>query len=355
MRQDMPVVTVSRHDIGPGHPCFIIAEAGVNHDGDIGQALRLVEAAAASGADAVKFQTFCTEALVTRDAPKAEYQRRTTGTTEGQFEMLKRLELSEASHVRIMQHCDACRITFLSTPYDEASVDLLDRLGVPAFKVASTDTTNLPMLEYIGAKSRPVILSTGMCSIEEVGEAVAAVRATGNDSLVLLQCTSQYPAPEDEINLGAIRSLEAAFRCPTGYSDHAEGVAASLWAVAAGACVIEKHFTLDRSLAGPDHAMSIDAGELARLVSGIRAVEKALGDGVKRVMPCEAGNKKTHQKSLVVRRPIASGEVITSGHLACKRPGNGLAPRFYAQVVGRRAARDLAADELIDWSALRPD
>jgi len=344
---------IGNRSVGPEHPCFIIAEAGVNHDGDLDRALALVDIAVRAGADAVKFQTFCTEAIVTRRAPKAEYQRRTTGSSEGQFEMLKRLELSEKSHVRLIEHCTKQSIIFLSTPYDCGSVDLLDRLGVPAFKISSTDTTNLPLLTYAAGKSRPIILSTGMCSHDEVAQAVTAIHNSRNEAFALMQCTSQYPAPVAEINLRVMRTFERTFQCPVGYSDHTLGIVAAIWAVAAGASLIEKHFTLDRSTPGPDHAMSLVPAELKELVQTIRNIEAVLGDGIKRVMPCELQNKLTHQKSIVVRRRIKLGEVITLDHLTCKRPGTGLSPHHIDKVAGRRVTRDLEVDELIDWSALQ--
>lgn len=335
--------------VGHHHPVFIIAEAGVNHNGDLKRALDMVDVAAEAGADAVKFQSFVTEAIITRSAPKAAYQHRTTSANESQFDMLKRLELSEAHHGQLMEHCQGRGIMFLSTPYDLASADLLERLDVPALKIASTDTTNLPFLEEVARKGRPILLSTGMCSLGEVEEAVFTVWSTGNRNLVLLQCTAQYPTPLAEVNLKAISTMEMAFGCPVGFSDHTPGLGAAPWAVAVGACLIEKHFTLSRNLPGPDHAASLEPAELRELVRTIRDVETALGDGVKRVMPCELSNKRTHQKSLVVCKPIAAGEIITRDYLTCKRPGTGLPPRWMSKVVSMRAARDLHPDEIVDW------
>ena len=334
---------------------FVIAEAGVNHNGDLATATELVRVAAAAGADAVKFQTFVTEAIITRTAPKAQYQWRAGGEAESQFDMLKRLEMPEELHRRVIEECRRHGIMFLSTPYDRASAELLHRLDVCAFKIASTDTTNLPFLTDVAAKGRPILLSTGMSSLAEVEEAVAAVRWAGNGRLALFQCTSQYPTPLDEVNLRAIATLQERFGCPVGFSDHTTGIGAAPWAVAAGACMLEKHFTLSRSLPGPDQAMSLEPAELAALVRAIRDVEAALGDGVKRTMPCEQENKRTHQKSLVVCRPVKAGQVVSREDVTAKRPGTGLPPGSLPKVVGRRAARDLQPDDVILWSMLAPD
>ncbi len=341
--------------IGDGHRCFVIAEAGVNHNGDVKLATELVRVAAAAGADAVKFQTFVTEAIITRTAPKAQYQRRAGGEAESQFAMLKRLEMPEELHRRVIEECQRHGIMFLSTPYDLASVELLDRLDVCAFKIASTDTTNLPFLTDVAAKGRPILLSTGMSSLAEVEEAVAAVRSAGNQRLALFQCTSQYPTPLDQVNLRAIAALRERFACPVGFSDHTTGIGAAPWAVAAGASIVEKHFTLSRTLPGPDHAMSLEPAELSALVRAIREVEAALGDGVKRTMPCEEENKRTHQKSLVVCRPVKAGRIVTRDDVTAKRPGTGLPPGTLAKVVGRRAARDLQPDDIVTWSMLAPE
>jgi N-acetylneuraminate synthase len=351
----MAELTVGNRQIGDGHRCFVIAEAGVNHNGDLAMATEMVSVAAAAGADAVKFQTFVTEAIVTRTAPKAEYQRRVGGEAESQFEMLRRLEMSEEFHRRLIAECGRHGIMFLSTPYDWASVELLDRLDVCAFKIASTDTTNLPFLTDVAGTGRPMLLSTGMSSLAEVEEAVVAVRSTGHHRLALLQCTSQYPTPLDQVNLRAIAAMRERFGCPVGFSDHTTGIGAAPWAVAVGASIVEKHFTLSRSLPGPDHAMSLEPAELSALVRAIRDVEAALGDGVKRTMPCEQENKRTHQKSLVVCRPVKAGKVVTREDVTAKRPGTGLPPGSLPKVVGRRAARDLQPDDIITWSMLTPE
>lgn len=344
------VVEIGEYFIGHGCPVFIIAEAGVNHNGDLDRALSMIDAAVAAGVDAVKFQTYSTEALITRTAPKAQYQSLTTDPGESQFEMLKRLEISEEFQRQLVKHCRQRGIMFLSTPYDEGSADLLQELGVPAFKVASTDTTNIPFLKLLARKGRPVILSTGMSTLGEVEEAVFAIQGEGNPDVIILQCTAQYPSPISEMNLNAMATMRQAFGCPVGFSDHSEGIGAAPWAVAAGACMVEKHFTLSRNLPGPDHLASLEPGELTDLVRIVRQVEQAMGDGIKRPVPCELPNKLTHQKSIVARRHIAAGQVLVAEDLTCKRPGTGVRPRYLEQFIGLRARRDIAADELLDWT-----
>lgn len=351
----MSVISIAGHKIGPGQPCFIIAEAGVNHNGDLDSALRLIDAAADAGADAVKFQSFITEELIIPGAPKADYQVEATGEAGSQYKMLKALELSADEQAVLKYHCEELGILYFCTPYENTSVNMLDRMGVAAFKIASTDTTNIPFLRHVASKGRPVILSTGMSTLGEVEQGVNALREGGLEGkIILMHCTSEYPAPIREINLRAIATLQQAFACPTGLSDHTLGIGASPWAVAIGACVIEKHFTLDRSVAGPDHRASLEPGELAELVRTIRDVELALGDGIKRPMPSEVGNKPRMQKSLVACRHIAVGEVITAQDLTTKRPGSGLPPAWFDRVVGKRAAVDIPNGSVltlagVDW------
>ncbi|MCL5884139.1 MAG: N-acetylneuraminate synthase family protein, partial [Deltaproteobacteria bacterium] len=269
----MKAVKIEDRWVGEGHPCFVIAEAGVNHDGDIGQAMRLVDAAASAGADAVKFQAFKAEKLATPDAPKAAYQARATDASESQYRMLKRLELSEDDHRKLSDYCRRRGILFLSTPYDEESADFLSGIGIPAFKVSSGDLTNHPFLEHLAGKGKPVLLSTGMSSLPEVGEAIGVLRKAGAKEIVLLHAVSCYPADPADVNLKAIRTLSGEFDLPVGYSDHTLGVEVACAAVALGACMIEKHVTLDRNLPGPDHRASLEPGELETLVRGIRIVE----------------------------------------------------------------------------------
>jgi len=338
--------------IGDGAPVFFVAEAGVNHNGDASLALKLVDVAAAAGADAVKFQTFRTDALVTRQAPKAAYQRAATGEADSQHAMLSRLELDAAAHAALRGHSARRGIVFFSTPFDEASADDLERLGVPLFKVPSGEITNVPLLRHLAAKRRPLIVSTGMSTLDEVARAVETIRAAGDPPLALLHCLSAYPAPAAEMNLRAMDTLRARFGVPVGLSDHTAGLSVSLAAVARGAAIIEKHFTLDKSLPGPDHAASLDPAELRALVQGIREVESALGDGDKRAMPCELDTQRVARRSLVAARALHAGEALTRDAIRIKRPGTGISPSELERALGRRLRRDVAADEVIEWSAL---
>jgi N-acetylneuraminate synthase len=351
---------------------YIIAEAGVNHNGSLELAKQLVEVAARSGADAVKFQTFKAERLVSRLAPKARYQTETTGAAETQFEMIRKLELDEEAHRVLIKHCALCGIEFLSTPFDLESLELLTGLGISRIKIPSGDISNAPLLLEIARTGKPVILSTGMSTLGEIEDALgvlafgylglsgpgmasfrAAYRsAAGQDALrgmvTLLHCTTEYPAPFAEVNLRCLGTLKVAFGLPVGYSDHTEGIAVPIAAVARGACVIEKHFTLDRSLPGPDHRASLEPGELAQLVSAIRCVEQALGSGRKGPTPSELGNLAVARKSLVAAAAIGEGETFSAGNLAVKRPGSGLSPMLYWEALGARAGRGFAADEEIE-------
>lgn len=340
--------------VGPDHPCLIIAEIGVNHNGDPGLAREMVDVAADAGVDAVKFQTYVTERLVTQSAYKARYQRERTGTLPSQFEMLKNLELPINALTHLQQYCAVRGVGFLSTPYDVSSIELLDEMDVGAFKVASTDTNNIPFLRTIARTGRPVILSTGMSQLADVEAAVRALRDDGGgDQFALLHCVSEYPAPVGELNLRAMATLRKAFRCVVGFSDHTAGIGAAPWAVAMGAQIVEKHFTLDRQLQGPDHRSSVEPDELQELVNTIRAVESAMGDGVKRPTPSEEANIVAMRKSVVVRHRVAAGQTLKRDDLACKRPGSGLPPIWLDRFVGRIAARDLQADELLDLAAVR--
>ena len=340
-------------ELGRG-PAFVIAEAGVNHNGDLDLARRLVDAAAAAGADAVKFQTFRTEALVNKSAPKAEYQRETTGSDESQAAMLKRLELGPAEHAELVRHAARHGIVFFSAPFDEASADLLDSLGVLLFKVPSGEITNAPLLQHIARKGKPIVLSTGMSTLDEVATAVAAVRDAGDPPIVLLHCLSAYPAPTDEINLRAMDTLRERFGCPVGFSDHTLGLSVPIGAVGRGAAVIEKHVTLDKTLPGPDHRASLEPDEFRALVTAIRDVETALGDGDKRPMPSEEDTRRVARKSLVAARALRTGERLAADAIAIKRPGTGLSPADREKILGRRVRRDIAEDELLDWKDLEP-
>ena len=348
----MKTIDIGGRKIGPGQPCFVLAEAGVNHNGDLGLARQLVDVAAQAGADAVKFQTFKADRVVSAATPKAQYQLQTTSPAESQLDMLQRLELSPEASKEICRYCRTRNVLFMSTPFDEESVDLLDELGVPAFKIASGEITNLLFLEYVARKGKPVILSTGMSYLSEVDEAVRAIRSVGCDQVALLHCISAYPTDPEDVNLRALQTLTAAFQVPTGFSDHTLGIEIPLAAVAMGACVIEKHFTLDQSLPGPDHRMSLPPAEFAGMVRAIRKVEVALGDGQKRPASSEADVRRTARRSLVAACDIPAGARIEKRMVTAKRPGTGLAPHLLEQVVGRIAKRRIVSQESLDWEIL---
>ena len=338
--------------IAPGRPAFVIAEAGVNHNGDPALARALIDAAADSAADAVKFQTFRTSALTSRTAPKAAYQIEATGAGESQSEMLMRLELSTETLRALQAHAAARGIVFFSTPFDEASADTLAALGVPMFKIPSGEITNLPLLRHIAAKGKPIILSTGMSTLDEVAQALAAIGDVADVPVAILHCVSAYPAPVGEVNLRAMDALRDRFGRPVGLSDHTLGLEIALAAVARGAAIVEKHLTLDKNLPGPDHRASLEPVEMAALVRGIRNIEAALGDGVKRPMPSELDTRRVARKSLVAARALRAGEELVKDAVAVKRPGTGISPAELERALGRRVRRDLAADDVIDWTAL---
>lgn len=336
-----------RRFCGPTDPVFVIAEAGVNHNGDVALAHRLVDAAVAAGASAVKFQTFNAEALVTEAAPKAAYQDANAPDAKSQLEMLRALELSHDDFRALQKHCDASGIVFLSTPFEAASADFLNAIGVPAFKLPSGEITNLPLIAHVAAMGRPMILSTGMSTMEDVKLALAEIEAANNRETVILHCLSQYPADPAEVNLRAIATLSDAFGYPVGFSDHTEGIDVTLAATALGARVIEKHFTLDRDLPGPDHRASLTPDELAAMVRGIGTVAAALGDGDKRPRTSERNTAEVARKSIVAARAIEAGETIARADLAVMRPGTGMAPARLGEVVGKRAARAIQRHALI--------
>ena len=329
---------------------YIIAEAGVNHNGDMNIAKRLIEVAKAAGADAVKFQTFKTELLVSKNAPKADYQKATTDAAENQFDMIKKLELSVEDHAVLIDYCDEIGIEFLSSPFDLESIDLLHEIGLPLFKIPSGEITNLPYLKKIAAFNKRVILSTGMSTLEEVEEAVNLIVANGTDKdkITLLHCNTEYPTPYEDVNLKAMQTLKSTFGVEVGYSDHTQGIEVPIAAVALGATVIEKHFTLDKSLPGPDQLASLDPQELKQMVDGIRRIEKALGGGAKEVSASEKKNIAIARKSIVATVDIKKGELFSEKNIAVKRPGNGISPMKWESVLGEIAKRDFLADELIE-------
>jgi N,N'-diacetyllegionaminate synthase len=329
---------------------LIIAEAGVNHNGDLNLAKQLIDAAVDAGADLVKFQTFKADRLTTNTAKKADYQTQTTDSTESQHAMLRRLELTEAMHHELIAHCATQSIGFLSTGFDIESVDLLASLGQECLKIPSGEITNLPYLRHIGQLGKTVILSTGMATLGEIETAIKVLEQAGTPraKLTVLHCTTEYPTPMNEVNLRAMQSIHVAFGVAVGYSDHTQGIEVAIAAVAMGATVIEKHFTLDRNLPGPDHAASLEPVEFKVMVTAIRNIEVALGDGIKRLTPSEARNKPVARKSLVASRAIKAGEIFTTENLTAKRPGTGISPMRWDEFVGQTAPRNFAADELIE-------
>jgi len=342
-----PEIQIAGRRIGVGHPCFVIAEAGVNHNGDIEFARGLIDAAVAAGADAVKFQTFATEDLVTESAPKADYQQRILGGSDSQFTMLKKLELGHEQHRTLISYAAEKGILFLSTPFDGGSVIFLLELGLEAFKISSGDVTNLPLVEAIARHGRPMILSTGMADLEEVEAAVQAIRAAGNPPLALLHCVSRYPAEPHTVNLRAMATMAERFGVPVGFSDHTLGIEIAIASVAAGATVLEKHLTLDCTLPGPDHQASLEPAAFAAMMRGIRLVEGALGDGRKVPLPEEAHTASVARKSVVSARAISAGEVLAANALTIKRPGHGFAPALKPTLIGRVARSAIPAGTVI--------
>ncbi|MEY3176171.1 MAG: N,N-diacetyllegionaminic acid synthase [Planctomycetota bacterium] len=340
-------VVAGTRRIGPGSPCFVIAEVGVNHNGRLDLALRSIDVAKEAGADAVKFQTFRAERLVTKNAQAARYQTENLGVVKSQFEMLKELELSDADHERIVNHCRACGIQFMSTPFDEDSADLLHGLGMELFKVPSGELTNLPLLRHIAGFGRPMVISTGMSTLGDVEAAVNAVEAAGNRQIVLLHCVSNYPAAAADVNLRAMLSMRSAFGLPVGYSDHTLGIEVGLASVALGACVLEKHFTLDRTLPGPDHRASAEPAELRQLIAGVRTIEAALGAGRKAPCASELDTAKAARKSLVAATDMAAGTLLTEELIAIRRPGTGLPPAMKPYLVSRTLRVGVAAGDLL--------
>lgn len=329
---------------------FIIAEAGVNHNGSLEIAKALVDAAAQAGADAVKFQTFKTSNLVSKSAQKADYQKKTTGAAETQHTMLERLELNEYAHQSIIRHCKNKNILFLSTPFDSESIDMLQSLGMSIYKIPSGEITNLPYLRHVGQLGKEIILSTGMSNLDEIGNALNVLERAGTprSSVTVLHATTEYPCPIKEVNLNAMLTIHKTFDVRVGYSDHTSGIEVPIAAVALGARVIEKHFTLDRAMDGPDHKASLEPDELNAMVKAIRNIEEALGDGIKRPMTSEVKNKLVVRKSLVASREIKAGEFFSAENIGTKRPGTGISPMLWDEVIGKRASRDFLIDDLIE-------
>jgi N-acetylneuraminate synthase/N,N'-diacetyllegionaminate synthase len=343
-------LTIGRRTVGPGEPCFVIAEAGVNHNGDPERAHALVRAAADAGADAIKFQAFRADDLAAEEALAAPYQRRSGATS--QLDLLRGLELDASTFASLSDHAVEHGLIFIASAFDEASVEMLDRIGVAAYKIASPDVANPLLLVAVGSRRRPVILSTGTADLAEVQTAVKIVTAAGADGLVVLQCTSAYPAPANQSNLRAMSTMEEALGVPIGFSDHTPGDEIALAAVALGACVLEKHFTLDRSLPGPDHRASLEPNELALLISRVRRVESALGDGIKVPTAAELENAALIRRSLAAAVDLAAGTVLERAMMTALRPGTGIPVARLDELVGRRLRRAIARHEFLDAADL---
>jgi N,N'-diacetyllegionaminate synthase len=329
---------------------IIIAEAGVNHNGSMAIAKKLIEEAAKAGVDYIKFQTFRTEKLVSKNAKQADYQILNLTNESSQFEMLKELELNLNDHYELIEYCNQCKIAFFSTAFDLDSIDLLYKLNLPIWKIPSGEITNLPYLQKIGSFNKTIILSTGMATLGEIEVAIEVLEDSGThrDKITVLHCTTEYPAPMIEVNLNAMTTIADAFKVKVGYSDHTQGIEIPLAAVAMGAILIEKHFTLDRSMKGPDHKASLEPDELKKMVDGIRNIEMAMGNGIKKPSPSEIKNKISARKSIVASKPIQTGEFFTPENLTIKRPGNGITPMFWNQIIGLKSKKDYQPDDLIE-------
>lgn len=326
---------------------YIIAEAGVNHNGSFDLACKLVDAAKTAGVDCIKFQTFKSNNLVSNNAQKAEYQKDTTG--EGsQFDMLKKLELSYDEFLALKGYCDQVGICFLSTPFDFESIDFLNSIDMPFWKIPSGEVTNYPYLVAIAKTGKPVVMSTGMCEMEEIESAIKVLRDNGTDDIRLLHCNTEYPTPFEDVNLRAMQTMRDEFNLEVGYSDHTKGIEVPIAAVALGATIIEKHFTLDRNMEGPDHKASLEPDELVMMVQNIRHIEKALGIGYKTPSPSEIKNKAVARKSIVAKKRIEAGDVFTEDNMTVKRPGSGISPMRWNEVLGTKAIRAFSEDELIE-------
>jgi N,N'-diacetyllegionaminate synthase len=331
---------------------YIIAEAGVNHNGDLKIALELIEKAKESGADCVKFQTFKADQIVTMSSPKADYQLNVTDRKESQFEMLKKLELEFADYKKIIEKCNELQIDFMSTPYNFSDVDFLTSLGVNAFKIASGQLTELPFLEYVSSKMKKMILSTGMATIADIFSAVQSIRDKGNNDIVVLQCTTNYPSKIEDANLSAMLSIKEACKVRVGYSDHVENNYACFASVAIGAEIVEKHFTLDKNMPGPDHSSSLIPSEFKELVNGIRAIEIAMGNGIKIPTDSESKNIFGMKRSIVVLHDMNEGDIINENNIGFKRPANGLSPNHYYTVLGKKIAKNIKKDDALQFDSI---
>lgn len=343
-------IQVGNHVVGDGEPCYIIAEAGVNHNGDPERAKSLIDTAVESGADAIKFQTFKADSVVTRNAKKASYQKTTTGSKGSQYDLIHKLELSFDVFSELKRYSEQKKIDFLSTPFDLESVDFLDEIGVSAFKIPSGEINNVTLLKKISQKHKPIFLSTGMSTLGEVEQAVNVITKEGNTNIILLHCVTNYPAAVRDVNLRAMDTMHLAFGYPVGYSDHTLGITIPIAAVSRGACLIEKHFTLDKTLLGPDHKASLEPAELTLMVEAIRDVEASLGSGIKAPTPAEIENKKVIRRSIVTTTDIPLHSIITSDQVTTKRPGTGISPEYLPMIIGSITARKIKKDTILSWT-----
>jgi N,N'-diacetyllegionaminate synthase len=339
-------IKIGDKNIGEGYPCFVIAEAGVNHNGRLDTAKKLVDAAVVASADAVKFQTFRAEGVVTDEAGIASYARKNISKNLTQLQMIKRYELPYNDFKELKVYCDKKKILFLSTPHSFDAIDFLEDL-VPAYKFGSGDLTNIPALQYVSRKHKPIILGTGMATLDEVRTAIRTIYASGNHQVVALHCTTNYPCPLDEVNLRAMLTMQNTLNCLVGYSDHTIGITVPIIAVSLGAVLIEKHFTLDKTMSGPDHAASLEPGELAQMVTAIRDVETILGCYGKRPTQSEKEIMKLVRKSIVAKQDIKKGAILQRNMLDIKRPGTGLSPAHLQQLLGKKTKKSITKDELI--------
>ncbi len=329
---------------------IIIAEAGVNHNGDINLAKQLIEVASKSGADYVKFQTFKTELVVSKFAQKAEYQKQITKENESQFEMIKKLEFNNKTHLELLNGCKENNIKFLSTPFDLESIELLFDLGIKLYKVPSGEITNYPYLRKVAQKQLPIILSTGMANLSEIEQALDILLDNGlkRNAITILHCNTEYPTPIRDVNLKAMLTIKDAFKVNVGYSDHTLGIEIAIAAVSMGASVIEKHFTLDKTMDGPDHKASLEPDELKAMIKGIRDIELAMGSGIKKSSPSESKNKAIARKSIIAKRTIKKGEIFSEKNITVKRPGTGISPMRWEELIGKIAMKDFMLDDLIE-------
>lgn len=349
-----PEFLIGTHPVGPGHPCYVIAEAGSNHNRDLVTAMRLIEVAAQAGADAVKFQTYTAEGLYSRRTPDIKYlkEKGLVGDKESVWELIKRVEIPWEWHADLARHALTCGITFFSTPFEEAAVDALEEVGVPAYKIASYEVNHLPLIERVARTGKPMLISTGMASLGDIERALDTAAGAGARDLMVMHCAVNYPPRFADLNLRAITTMRDAFQIPVGWSDHTPGHTADVVAVTLGACAVEKHFTLSRAQSGPDHPFALEPDELGAMVTAIREAEDALGSSVKRVTDSEADLFRLGRRSLVAARDIPAGGELTRDDLAVKRPGFGIPVDALDQVIGRHVIRDVVSDQVLEWDDL---